>query len=273
MKKTKAHRYVMNASRELNRFGRTRSEPLFSSKNSNTKILSLSPATTQSEVVQNPAANQNLGLTSKRAQEHLLRRLELAGIKDQRVLNAMRQVPRHLFVDQGLASRAYENEALPIGYGQTISQPWMVARMSALLLSEHTPKRVLEIGAGCGYQTAVLTHLVPEVYAIERIAALYDLTYKNLQELGVIDQVRLKFGDGIQGWADAAPFDAIIVAAAGSQIPEQLLQQLAVGGCLVAPEGDLSQRLVYIRRYAVSRWQRHELETVRFVPLKSGTQI
>lgn len=273
MKKARAQQCMVSTSKALNRFGRSRFEPMFSSKNSNTKILSFSPSPTQIEPTYTPAPNQNLGLTSKRAQAHLIRCLELAGIKDQRVLNAMRQVPRHVFVDQGLASRAYENDALPIGYGQTISQPWIVARMLALLLKDHLPQRVLEIGAGCGYQTAVLTHLIPQVFALERIAPLYELAQRNLQELGVIEQVRLKFGDGIQGWSDAAPFDAIIVAAAGPQIPKQLLEQLAIGGCLVAPEGDLYQRLVYIRRYGVSQWQRHELETVRFVPLKSGTQI
>lgn len=259
-------------SRELNRFDRRRSAAPFTTKNSNTRIVSTNVAS-PSQDTGTRAAPLNLGLNSKRAQEHLLTILASQGIKDQGVLRAMRQVPRHVFVDQGLASRAYENEALPIGYGQTISQPWMVARMLSLIFSGQTPQRILEIGAGCGYQTAVLNYLAPEVYAIERIHALYQVAIANLQELGVLEQVRLKFGDGMLGWPSAAPFDAILVAAAGTEIPHLLLEQLSIGGCLVAPEGDLYQQLVYIRRSSVSRWQRYELESVRFVPLKPGTQI
>ncbi|HCN72401.1 MAG TPA: protein-L-isoaspartate O-methyltransferase [Pusillimonas sp.] len=215
----------------------------------------------------------NLGLNSERLRAQMVERVREQGITDQRVLNAMMAVSRHYFVDQGLASRAYEDAALPIGFGQTISQPWVVARMISVVCEESLPKRVLEVGAGCGYQAAVLAQIVPEVYAIERIRGLYDLAREHLRTLKLNTRVRLSFGDGMLGLPRAAPFDAIVVAAAGLHIPQTLLEQLSVGGRLIAPEGTSAQRLVLIQRTGTTSWRRQELESVRFVPLRSGTQL
>lgn len=257
-----------------NRFGQSRLGGGITTANSNTRILTpMQPAPVSAPTLKQVPTSVNLGLNSDRARGMMIERLRQLGIEDERVLKAMQTIARHRFVDQGLASRAYENDALPIGYGQTISQPWIVARMISLLFLVSPPTRVLEIGAGCGYQTAVLAQLIPEIYAIERIEPLYQIARAHLLELGICEQVRLKFGDGMLGWPNEAPFDAIIVAAAGQQIPQALLEQLVIGGRLVAPEGGESQRLIYIQRIAVDSWQRHELETVRFVPLKPGTQL
>lgn len=216
-------------------------------------------------------ANLNgIGMTSQRTRERLIQRLAEHGIHDQRVLEAMRSVPRHLFVDEALASRAYEDTALPIGFGQTISQPYIVAKMTETLMSV-SPHKVLEIGTGCGYQSAILASLVDEVYSIERIAGLYDKARRNLQALK-LHNLRLRHGDGFQGWPAQAPFDAILVAAAPPEIPEVLLQQLAEGGLLVIPVGGSGvQQLLAVQRQG-DEFKQQLLEMVSFVPMLGGAQ-
>lgn len=202
----------------------------------------------------------------------MVERLRQQGIKNERVLSAMASVPRHVFVDQGLASRAYEDAALPIGHSQTISQPWVVARMlMALCEQANMPQKVLEIGTGCGYQAAVMSLLFKQVFTVERIKALYDTSYKLLHQ-NSYQRVRTLFGDGMLGWPTHAPFDAIVVAAAGLAIPQALLEQLAIKGRLIAPEGASTQHLVLIERVSPTQWHREVLEAVRFVPLLSGVQ-
>jgi protein-L-isoaspartate(D-aspartate) O-methyltransferase len=202
----------------------------------------------------------------------MVQRVREQGVHHEAVLAAMAKVPRHRFVDQALASRAYEDGALPIGYGQTISQPWVVARMLAALCEPDIPAKVLEVGTGCGYQAAVMAGVFNRVYTIERVRPLYDMATKRLSDLG-IRNVHGLFGDGMLGWKVQAPFDAIVVAAAGLTIPQTLLDQLAVGGKLIAPEGVKVQKLVQVTRESANRWVRLELETVRFVPLMPGIQI
>ena len=246
--------------------------PGYSAANSNTRIHGPKPFSLQSPVRPPAAPAANLGLNSDRLRLQMVQRLRTQGIIDERVLSAMQAEPRHLFVDQGLASRAYEDAALPIGYGQTISQPWVVAHMLSVMSESRTPARVLEIGAGCGYQSAVLAQFVPEVYAIERVRGLYDQARLNLAQGRARGRVRLTFGDGMQGLEHRAPFDGIVVAAAGVKIPEVLLHQLAVGARLIAPEGTAHQRLILIERTGPASWHRLELDDVRFVPLRPGTQ-
>ncbi len=214
--------------------------------------------------------HQGIGMTSQRTRERLAARLGDAGIRDVRVLDVMRRVPRHLFVDEALATRAYEDTALPIGYGQTISQPYTVARMTEVLM-EVEPKKVLEVGSGCGYQSAVLAHLVAEVYSVERIQALVRRARESLSELR-INNVRLRHGDGYAGWPVHAPYDAILVAAAPTEVPPALLEQLADGGRLVIPTGNgREQRLICITREGNICHER-ELEPVSFVPLTAGVE-
>lgn len=253
--------------------------PGYSAANSNTRIHGPRPfalprpaAVAASAADATPSAGVNMGLNSERLRTQMVQRLREQGITDARVLAAMQVVARHDFVDQGLASRAYEDAALPIGYGQTISQPWVVAHMLSLMCEDRTPRRVLEIGAGCGYQAAVLAQFVPEVYAIERIRGLYEQARLNLAQGRTRMRVRLIFGDGMQGLEHHAPFDGIVVAAAGVKIPETLLHQLAIGARLIAPEGSVRQRLILVERTAAASWQRLELQGVRFVPLRPGTQ-
>nr|WP_240039480.1 protein-L-isoaspartate(D-aspartate) O-methyltransferase [Achromobacter aloeverae] len=239
--------------------------------NSNTRISSATlprPAAAPAA----PSAAGNLGLNSARLRSAMVQRLRAQGITDERVLTAMEAVPRHIFVDQALASRAYDDAALPIGHSQTISQPWVVARMIAAVCEGRAPTRVLEVGAGCGYQAAVLAHIVRDVYAIERIRGLFDLARDHLRSLRLNTRVRLTYGDGMLGLPNAAPFDAIVVAAAGIAIPQALLNQLAPGGRLIAPEGTSNQRLVLVERTSATAWKRTELEAVRFVPLRAGIQ-
>ena len=217
----------------------------------------------------NAGDKRGIGMTSQRTRERMVQRLGDQGIRNLRVLEAMLHVPRHLFVDEGLASRAYEDVALPIAFNQTISQPWVVARMTEVLL-DHLPTqaRVLEIGTGCGYQTAVLARLVRHVYSIERIAPLLERTRQRLRGLQ-IGNTTLKCADGSHGWSAHAPFDGIIVTAAAPVVPESLLRQLAIGGVLVLPEGGPSQVLRVYRR-TDDGFQMRELEAVRFVPLLPG---
>lgn len=245
--------------------------PGYTATNSNTRI---SPATLARPVPVNPppGPGSNLGLNSDRLRQAMVQRLRTQGIVDERVLNAMAAVPRHMFVDEALASRAYEDAALPIGHSQTISQPWVVARMIAAVCEDRSPTRVLEVGAGCGYQAAVLAQFIREVHAIERIRGLFELARGNLRALRLATRVRLVYGDGMIGLPGLAPFDAIVVAAAGLEIPQALLMQLAPGGRLIAPEGTSQQRLVLIERTSTSSWKRTELEAVRFVPLRAGIQ-
>ena len=206
-----------------------------------------------------------IGMTSTRTRERLILRLRDLGIVDENVLAAMSQVPRHVFVDEALASRAYEDTALPIGQGQTISQPYIVARMSQQLFANGA-RRVLEIGTGCGYQTAILCGLAREVYSVERLAPLHQSARRLLQELGYLN-FRLKLGDGSAGWAEYAPYDGILVTAAAADVPMELLGQLAPGGQLVIPIGSAVHQELLSIRLTDEGYVRECLETVNFVPL------
>ena len=210
-------------------------------------------------------------MTSRRTRVRMVERLREQGITDERVLEAMAGVPRHLFVEEALASRAYEDTALPIGFGQTISQPYVVARMIEILVQQRKPGKVLEVGTGCGYQAAVLASVAAEVYSIERIRELLDRARANLRELR-LKNLRLAHGDGAAGLEKAAPFDSIILAAAAPQVPQALLRQLAPGGRMILPLGDAgadAQRLVLVERRARG-YTETALDPVRFVPLRAG---
>lgn len=211
-----------------------------------------------------------IGMTSQRTRLRMVERLRDEGIRDEAVLAAMAEVPRHIFVDEALAHRAYEDIALPIGFGQTISNPWTVARMLELLRGGQALGRVLEIGTGCGYQAALLSRLAREVYSLERISALLMKARVKLRELRV-GNVKVKHADGHLGLKDAAPFDAIVVAAAAAAVPEALLEQLAPGGRLVIPLGTREQHLVLAENTEQGVVQT-DLEQVRFVPLLPGAQ-
>lgn len=208
-------------------------------------------------------------MTSLRTRERMLVRLREQGIKDEVVLAAISAIPRHIFVDEALSIRAYEDVSLPIGFGQTISQPYIVARMSEILRSGKPLLKVLEIGTGCGYQTAVLSRLAKEVYSVERIRPLVMKARNHLRELKCIN-VKLDHADGNMGLAQLAPFDAILVTAAASHIPQDLLDQLAVGGRLVIPVGTEEQILYLVERVSESNYHQTKLEPVKFVPLLGG---
>jgi len=212
-----------------------------------------------------------LGMTSQRVRDRLIERLRAGGIVDERVLNAIRTVPRHLFVDEALATRAYEDTALPIGHGQTISQPWVVAKMTEALFNDGAqPKKVLEVGTGSGYQGAILAALGLEVYTVERIGELLRTARKRFRNLGL--NVRSRHDDGRIGWPEAAPFDAIVVTAAAPALVEALSTQLAPGGTLVAPVGGSGgQSLLQLRKDADGAIVESSLGAVVFVPLLSGT--
>jgi protein-L-isoaspartate(D-aspartate) O-methyltransferase len=212
-----------------------------------------------------------IGMTSARTRERLVQRLRDQGILDQRVLDRIRNVPRHLFVDEALASRAYEDTALPIGFGQTISQPYVVARMTEALLAAGPIPKVLEIGTGCGYQTAILSPLVQEVYTVERINALVGRARRALRELK-IRNVHFRHDDGHVGWPGRAPFDGIVVTAAPHSVPQALFDQLAVGGRLIAPVGPEGHQELLCFTKGENRVQRQLLGAVSFVPLLSGLQ-
>jgi protein-L-isoaspartate(D-aspartate) O-methyltransferase len=210
-----------------------------------------------------------IGMTSARTRDRLVQRLREQGIANLAVLDRVRNVPRHIFVDEALGTRAYEDTALPIGFGQTISQPYIVARMTEALLEAGVPDNVLEIGTGCGYQTAVLAPLVPRVYTIERIEPLLARARLRLKELG-IRNVRFRHGDGALGWKAHAPFDGILVAAAPLTVPEALIRQLRLGGRLIVPVGpEGEQELVRFTRRQ-QRLERDSLGSVAFVPLVGG---
>lgn len=212
---------------------------------------------------------RGIGMTSPRTRDRLVRRLQGQGIRSRDVLERIRSVPRHLFVDEALASRAYEDTALPIGLGQTISQPYVVARMTESLLEDFDAARVLEIGTGCGYQTAVLAPMVKEIYTVERIP---ELLRKTRQRLGNLDIYNVKYrrGDGWEGWPKYGPYDGIIVAAAAPELPRKLLDQLAPGGRMVIPVGPSGrQELTRITRED-DHFSETVLGPVSFVPLVKG---
>ncbi|EAQ96999.1 protein-L-isoaspartate(D-aspartate) O-methyltransferase [Congregibacter litoralis] len=209
-----------------------------------------------------------IGMTSQRTRERLVQRLQEQGVSNIAVLDAMRNVPRHLFLDEAMAHRAYEDTALPIGYQQTLSQPYIVARMTELLITGRDLGKVLEIGSGSGYQSAVLAGIVGEVFALERIKPLLMAARKRMRQLK-LRNVQMRHGDGYEGWESQAPFDGILAAAAPEQVPQSLLAQLAVGGRLVMPVGGREQTLVVVER-TDSGFERYDIEPVRFVPLLPG---
>jgi len=210
-----------------------------------------------------------IGMTSARTRDRLVQRLRDQGIKNAVVLDRVRNVPRHIFVDEALGSRAYEDTALPIGFGQTISQPYIVARMTEALLDGPELRNVLEVGTGCGYQTAVLAPLVTKLATIERIEPLFNRAKERLKELG-IRNVRFRHGDGFAGWKTQGPFDGILVAAAPLTVPEELIKQLNVGGRLLVPIGaEGEQQLIRFTRKE-QRVERESLGPVAFVPMLGG---
>lgn len=212
-------------------------------------------------------------MVSHAVRKAMVARVASQGVKDTRVLQALETVPRHLFLEPALASQAYIDASLPIGHHQTISQPYIVARMIEILRANAQGgalERVLEIGTGCGYQAAVLSQVAKEVYSIERIKALHELAKSNLRPLR-IPNIRLHYGDGMLGFPQVAPFDGIILAAAGLEVPKGLLEQMAVGGRLIAPVGASSQVLQLIERKSKYEWVTTTMENCHFVPLRPGT--
>lgn len=207
-----------------------------------------------------------IGMTSRRTRDRLLQRLREEGIRDERVLEAIRNVPRHVFVDEALATRAYEDTALPIGHGQTISQPYIVALMTQALIAGDRLKKVLEVGTGSGYQTAVLAGLVDEIYSVERLEPLMKLARKRLSEIGCRN-VHVKLSDGSWGWKEHAPYDGIIVTAAPAEVPQALLEQLAPDGRLVIPVGGPAMQELLLVQKTDKGLNQERLELVNFVPL------
>jgi protein-L-isoaspartate(D-aspartate) O-methyltransferase len=212
---------------------------------------------------------QGIGMTSARTRDRLVQRLRDQGIRDEAVLEQIRNVPRHLFVDEALASRAYEDTALPIGLGQTISQPYVVARMTEALLDGFEGETVLEVGTGCGYQTAVLAPLVKKIYTIERIPELLRKAKQRLRELDIYN-VQFKPGNGWDGWPKYAPYDGIIVTAAPDRVPEKLLQQVAPGGRLIIPIGPQGVQDLAMITNCNDHYEQVSLGAVSFVPLVKG---
>lgn len=215
-----------------------------------------------------PPQKNGIGMTSLRTRERMLTRLREQGIKDEVVLHAMGEIPRHIFVDEALSTRAYEDVALPIGFAQTISQPYIVARMTEVLRNGNQLGKVLEIGTGCGYQTAILSRVAKEVLSLERIRPLVMKARSHLRTLKC-NNVKLDHADGSMGLHEFAPFDGIIVTAAASHIPQELLAQLAIGGRMVIPIGTSEQALYLIER-TQSEYKQTKLEPVKFVPLLGG---
>ena len=215
---------------------------------------------------------QGIGMTSQRTRDRLVDRVRAEGIRNQRVLEVIRTTPRHLFIDEALAHRAYEDTSLPIGMGQTISQPYIVARMTEILIEDGVPDKVLEVGTGSGYQSAVLARLVPRVYTVERINALLTRARACHRALR-LNNIYAKHSDGSWGWPEKAPYPAIMVTAAPEQVPESLLEQLSVGGRMVIPVGTTTsgtQKLKLITR-THSGFEEHTLNAVHFVPLLDGS--
>jgi len=203
--------------------------------------------------------------------ESLIEELHRQGISNPDVLEVMRNTPRHIFIDEALMSHAYSNNALPIGYGQTISQPYIVARMTEALLTEGTPDKVLEVGTGCGYQTAVLAQLIDNVYSVERIKNLADKACNNLNQLE-FDNILLHHSDGHWGWPEMAPYQGIIVTAAPTTVPEQLLEQLAIGGRLIIPVGPRGYQVLLKIVRTRSDYEQYTLDNVTFVPMLQGLE-
>lgn len=212
---------------------------------------------------------QGIGMTSRRTRERMISRLREQGISNGQVLAVMAETPRHIFVDEALESRAYEDTALPIGHNQTISQPYIVAKMTELLLEKGPLDKVLEIGTGCGYQTAILAQLVGQVYSMERIAPLMKKARDTLWELN-IKTVGFKHSDGGWGWPEQAPFDGILAAAAPAEIPEALLQQMAIGGVMVIPVGRGGGQVLHRITRTENGFEDEVIEPVTFVPFLSG---
>lgn len=221
-------------------------------------------------MLRHPVDDAGLGLTGRRARDLLIQRLTVEGIRDPRVLETLRVVPRHLFVDEAISGRAYEDTALPIGNGQTISQPWIVARMTEAVLEHGAPRKVLEIGTGSGYQAAVLAALVTEVYTIERVDPLLRQARRRFRQLA-LTHIRSRHDDGRAGWPEAAPFDAIVVTAAATRVEPAWLEQLGEGGILVMPLGEQAgaQRLRRLRRVE-GEIKEDDLGAVSFVPILPG---
>ena len=230
-----------------------------------TAVTKLAPTVIQPRSTNSP-------LVSDAVRKAMIQRLAQQGIKDTKVLAAMEAVPRHMFIEPGLASQAYIDASLPIGYHQTISQPYIVARMIEVLRDgiEGKMSRVLEIGTGCGYQAAVLAQVAEQVYSIERIRPLHEQARNNLRSL-LIPNLRLHYGDGMLGLPQVGSFDGIILAAAGMEVPQALLDQMAIGGRLAAPVGTKNQELRLIRRVRRNEWTTETLERCHFVPLRPGT--
>ncbi len=209
-----------------------------------------------------------IGMTSQRTRARMIERLRAEGIKNERVLSVLNEIPRHVFVEEALASRAYEENALPIGFGQTISSPFIVARMTELLCEKRVPAKVLEIGTGCGYQTAVLAKLAKEVHSVERIAALMDRARRTLRDLRFFNII-FKHADGHQGYPEGGPYQGIISTAASTYVPDALKDQLEISGRLVLPVGTADQYLYVIDRTEAG-FEETRHEAVRFVPLVPG---
>jgi protein-L-isoaspartate(D-aspartate) O-methyltransferase len=212
---------------------------------------------------------QGIGMTSQRTRERLISRLKEKGIRDMAVLNAMRNTPRHIFVDEALASRAYEDTALPIGQGQTISQPYIVARMTEALLERGPLQRVLELGTGSGYQTAILARLVPQVFTVERIGLLVEQARACFRELGLTN-ISSQYADGGMGWPEQGDYDGILVTAAPEGIPLALVRQLVPGGVLILPVGDKENQVLVRVTRTEDGYDKEFLEHVSFVPLLGG---
>jgi protein-L-isoaspartate(D-aspartate) O-methyltransferase len=212
---------------------------------------------------------RGIGMTSQRTRDRLVSRLQERGIENAEVLSVIREMPRHLFVDEALASRAYEDTALPIGHGQTISQPYIVAKMTEILLEGGPREKVLEVGTGSGYQTAVLSRLVDRVFSLERIAPLQNQARERFYQLK-LNNIKLKHSDGSWGWEWYAPYDGIIVTCAPEQVPQELLRQLAPGGRLVIPVGGSGRQSLRVIDRIDDRYEETELDPVSFVPLLSG---
>lgn len=213
--------------------------------------------------------HRGIGMTSQRTRDRLVSRLQERGIENIEVLSVIREMPRHLFVDEALASRAYEDTALPIGHGQTISQPYIVAKMTEILLEGGPREKVLEVGTGSGYQTAVLSKLVDRVFSLERIAPLQNQARERFYQLK-LNNIKLKHSDGSWGWEWYAPYDGIIVTCAPEQVPQELLRQLAPGGRLVIPVGGSGRQSLRVIDRIDDRYEETELDPVSFVPLLSG---
>jgi protein-L-isoaspartate(D-aspartate) O-methyltransferase len=213
--------------------------------------------------------HRGIGMTSQRTRDRMVQQLQQLGIKDQRVLEVMSKIPRHLFVAEALASRAYENTALPIGQGQTISQPYMVARMTELLIEDGLPENVLEVGTGSGYQSAVLASLIPRVFSVERIRPLQDKAKTVLDEIG-FRNISFKHSDGGWGWKACGPYQGILAAAAPAEIPAKLLQQLLPMAKLVIPIGEEGQQVLQRITRTDSAYEVETIEAVSFVPFLKG---